>query len=736
MPVRVLAKSTAGVINTSDLALLAQTDYVAGLPVQDWTHPDNKKSSLTSIGEIPTLAKVIGSREDFEYQFPAAPEFFVGRRDILSRVKNIVSRRVERGEVIVLNAQSGWGKSSLALRIAKEVEREGGTAVVFDTRTASSPLYVTAALREVIVAAATSGKLMLPTDASFASLQSTLRTLQSSIWPSNSLLLLFFDQFENVFRDARLTREFRDLALAVRNIEVPLILGFSWKTDLVALAETYPYELRDEIRSISTLIRVEPFGPKDVDILLGRLAKAAGTKLSFDLKQRIREYSQGLPWLLKKLASHILNQLRAGTTEETLLSQSLNIQGLFQQDVGILEPTVAEALRIIAREAPVLVSDIVERVNGDIVQSLVNQRLVVQVGERIDVYWDIFREFLLTGKVAVEDTYILRQRPQSTAALLQYLIAIGREVTANDAASGIDTSVNVVFNSARDLRQLGILVPKSGSLLLAEQFRTIPPTEDMLRERVAKALRQHTVYGRAQKLLANSASVELSLDKLTTELPSMFPAMEAATHTWRIYAQAFALWFDYAGLMSMRGQVLCAPTVSSRICLLDMQTRGRRTKTFPQGRPELALKYLLSKMDGSRFDGTTSAAEKAQNDWECLSILDDTGKVIDQVVANSLLGGGNKQQILHELMKNIPGAIDAFNLLSTNQNAHPSDVGKILKEAYGLPWARTTTNTAGAKFRKWASHAGIDVSKAHRLLKKGRKERIGYRVGFELQDKY
>ena len=80
------------------------------------------------------VTEVTGSHSDFEYQLPASPQYFVGRTAAISSIQAMMG---ERSRVLVINAKSGWGKSSLALR-AKELTRQrGGHAVVFDTRTAS-----------------------------------------------------------------------------------------------------------------------------------------------------------------------------------------------------------------------------------------------------------------------------------------------------------------------------------------------------------------------------------------------------------------------------------------------------------------------------------------------------------------------------------------------------------------------------------------------------------------------
>lgn len=713
LPVKIIFRSGGAPLDVESINLLSSSDYGGGLPVQDCELASKVVPSAVIL-EAPALVTVVGSREDFEYQFPAAPEFFVGRKDILQRIKKASEDAGLTGSVVVLNAQSGWGKSSLALRLANQAEKSGGAAVVFDTRTATTPSYVAAALRRALTEAESKGNIVLPAESSFASLQSAISTIRLSEWRSPAPLAIFFDQFENVFRDPRLTQEFRDLALAVRELPVPILLGFSWKTDLVGLTESYPYRLRDEIRGVANVISVEPFGPKDVGTLLARLAKAAQTSLSADLKQRLREYSQGLPWLLKKLASHILKQLQAGTTEEILLSESLNIEGLFEQDLAGLQSTEIDALKTIAREAPVLVSDIVERVSPDIIQSLVDQRLIVRVGERVDVYWDIFREFLISGKVAVEDTYILRMRPPSTSKLLQYLVSKGGEVTAAEAAQHLSMSLHVVFNTSRELRQLGILVPKSGSMLLAEQFRSGVIAEADLRARVAKALKRHTVFTKIQEMIGVAPLPEISIDSLAKEMPALFPALEATHNTWRIYALSFISWLDYSGLMQLRGQFIGPSKVTPTVNILGKVEPGRRTRTFPQCSPKPALEYLSCQVTSSTSVLRSSVEQKAQNDLILLGLLGVKNEVVNPVLGGRLLKPESMQEALIEALHTVPGGTAAISLVKSNPSADGMSVGEILRDAYGARWADSTKRATGTKFRAWLAHAGLPVVKARK----------------------
>lgn len=694
-----------------DLELFGLSSFAGSLPVIDLASAGGTNLPAPKL-ESPTLVSVIGSTADFEYQFPAAPKFFVGRKRIIAELGDRLSKPVEKGSVVVLNAQSGWGKSSLALKIAAQAEDSCGSASVFDARTASGSQYVAASIQAAMAKAEANGIVTLPVNASFGSLKSAIATIQSATWhrPIRPLVI-FYDQFENVFREERITQEFRDLALMVREAKAPLTIGFSWKTDLVALTENYPYRLRDEIRGVATVINIDPFGPQDVGVVLNRLAKQSSTKLSLELRERMREYSQGLPWLLKKLASHILVQLKAGTTQEALLEESLNIEGLFAQDLAQLQPAEVEALKLVAREAPVAVADLVERVDPTVIQTLVDQRLLVRVGEKLDTYWDTFREFLVTGKVAVEDTFILRQRPRSTTKVLAEVIAAGGERSSADVAAKLATSVNVVFNAARELRQLGILAPKPGMLILADSLRSSGLVESSLQARVAKSLRRHRVYNTVQELIDLSTSGKITIDELTDALPSAYPAVSAKRFTWAIYAVAFAHWLEYGGLITLVGLTISrASGAASKVRLLGLSTRKGRTKTFPQGRPGQIFPYLRQLLGLDAEVTQPKAAEfKILSDLTVLGVIDEAVKIRDVQAAHLLVDPVHGQARLLDLLLTIPGGLAAIKALREDPTSSPLAVGGLIRDAYGQFWADTTTKMAGSKFRAWASAAGVAI---------------------------
>jgi len=487
------------------------------------------------------------------------------------------------------------GEKQSCLKLADMVVALGGYAVVLDSRTATNARYIIEAVRRAATDGVERGILELSEDASWATLNSALRTIARATWAdSEHPLLIFFDQFENIFRDPELTRSFRDLAAGVRELSVPLIIGFAWKTDLVGWTESHPFQHRNEIRNMSALFTIEPFGPSEVSTLLSRLEKRVGTRLAPELKSRLREYSQGLPWLLKKLADHIFRELSNGATQELLLSEALNIQGLFEADLAGLSPLEHDVLSHIARYAPVPAVEVTERYLPEIVQSLVDQRLVVQVGASLDTYWDTFRDFLTTGRVPVEDSYILRQMPRGVTRLLPLVIDAGGNAAVRDLARSLETSDTAIFNLSRDLRLLGVTAYESNQVKLVDEIMQSSDRERELRRRVALALRRHRAFSTFTALNERYAG-RVSAAAYSRELPKVFPAVAASEHTWSTYARVLLSWLTYASLVVQLGNDFSLASEgheNNTIRLLDVRSPLRVRLGIPQEPSRHALELI------------------------------------------------------------------------------------------------------------------------------------------------
>ncbi|MFD7742402.1 restriction endonuclease [Streptomyces sp. MJM8645] len=703
------------------VSLLKGDSYAAGLPIN--TLPDLDRSVSPEDredGSPVTIVRVRGSSADFEYQLPASPEYFVGRGSTVQDLQAFVR---QRGGTLVLNAQSGWGKSSLALQLQRIVEDRQGYSIVVDSRTATNPRFVSEVLREAAHEAQERGLVELPEDSSWASLASSIWTLRRSSWTADGRpIMVFFDQFENVFQDENITREFRDLALMVPDSQIPLMVGFAWKTDLVAWTESHPYRLRDEIRSNSTFISVGPMGAREVDTLLRRLEKRLGTGLSRDLRQRIREYSQGLPWLFKKLSVHIIRELETHQkSQEQLVSEALNVQSLFDSDLAGLSPMETDALRHIARFAPVPAVDVIEKYNGAAIQSLLDSRLVVAVAEKLDTYWDTFRDFLNTGRVPIEDSYIVRQTPRAVAELIFAVLELGGDVTVADLAVQLNVSTKVIYNRSREPRLFGITAYEPNRVKILDDVMNADSIDLEIRRRVAAALRRNRAYSSFVGLSERDGN-GVAVGAYARELTNAFPAVAAQAQSWLGYARCFALWFDYAGLSIFEDDRLYLPPDGHvpNGSLRAQQSPRRQGSAFVLRTPKPAFELLaeLANSPIALSDASSwgRAKRNAMRELTMLRIASEGNGTLH--ISSNIIGADGKINpgSIVNALGSIPGGSAALDLLRRDPGVSNHDLGLLMCAGNDAEWGEATIFKAGKDFRGWVKRAGVDVVRARPVV--------------------
>ncbi|GAH42992.1 unnamed protein product, partial [marine sediment metagenome] len=228
----------------------------------------------------------------FEYQFPASPEYFVGRKHFLEKVDSYVRKVINKetsSRSILFEANSGWGKSSVVLACLARLREKEHFSVAIDSRSASSSQFI---LRAVDYALKKFGdfdcliseEYRSKTITGFEGAVETLLLIGQELKRHNKVMFIFLDQFENLFFLHDALKRVRDLFFKVQDAQTNVILGFSWKTDLVGLTSEFPYRIRDDIADSSERIPLDTFSNVETNALLDRLSQEIQATLRKDLK--------------------------------------------------------------------------------------------------------------------------------------------------------------------------------------------------------------------------------------------------------------------------------------------------------------------------------------------------------------------------------------------------------------------------------------------------------------------
>jgi hypothetical protein len=511
--------------------------------------------------KIEAISEVQESENWYDY-LPASSDnnHFVGRDEIrtqiLSFFKEVKTNKTPK-RIFYLNGKSGWGKSSLVLEIKNRCRnkhyRKQFYTLAIDTRSAISDNFVALSLKKLITNSIkdkfiekdiffdeisfTSNTDMLSSE----SMQKFLKKLKDE----NKYLVLIFDQFEDVFRKKDYFKTFYKFLTDVTDKKPNIIVGFSWKTDFFIQSGDPSYHIWQQAKEQAREFTISEFGEKEIDGVIRQLEGSVG-ELSKSIKNRIIESSQGLPWLTKKLCIHIFDQIQSGLAKENLVESNLNILDLFQKDQERLDNNELKALRLIAKRAHESnffdESEVGDLINGETISSLLHKRLIIRSGANYNIYWDIYRDYLVTGEIPIiGESYLLRQGVNLCLEVF-LLFESGKKETIDSLLLkhtkeiGLETLNNILI----ELRNLGMVQKEDESYYVTKNIEI--SREGFINYTTLK-FQNYTPYLSLKKANLN----KISKNDVIPILKEIFK-QEYQDNTWDAYAKNLINWFLISNL--------------------------------------------------------------------------------------------------------------------------------------------------------------------------------------------
>lgn len=285
----------------------------------------------------------------------------------------------------------------------------------------------------------------------------------------------------------------------------------------------------------------------EINGVINQLEKSIGKPIDLELKRRLIESSQGFPWLIKKLCIHTYKQITSGKTIESLVEQELNCKALFEDDLEGLLPKQIESLNYIAKRSYdgdfFDATEIDEKIDEHVLTTLIDNRLVVKLGTKYNVYWDIFRDYLVTKEVPpIGESYILRQ--YVSVCVDVYKLFDNIEKLNLDELKELHPThpgTRTLDNILRELRSVG-LIRKVGDYFHRSHLN-IPATEDGFRDYMSEKFTKYTPY---QKLLTLGDNISES--EIVSTLKDIFRGTSFSEKTWSIYSKYLVSWFKFTDL--------------------------------------------------------------------------------------------------------------------------------------------------------------------------------------------
>jgi len=719
------------VYNAQTGELITDTEFIQKLKLTDtslrdfnWiTTPLGSSEAGESIAYVSETVVDVATGDSWADYRPARPQDFVGRHDLQNTMRDFfqdVRNRSTNTRIFSISGPSGWGKSSLIAKLRNrcnnKVNRKKLYMAAFDMRAAKSPNYVSAALLRSFSLAIQRNFILPPvmplqagaptTPLESESLQDCLQQLKAK----DKVLILVFDQFEEVLTKPELKQLFdrlRLLALSVDAQKENLVLGFAWKSDAFLPQDHPAYYLWHQLKDRRLDLDVPRFGSKDVSQALTHFQTELEQRLNPVLRSQLVQHCQGFPWLLKKLCIHVFNLVRSGLTQQQVLERGLDVRGLFEADLTRLSAKETLCLKEIARLAPVGWVQIVDQFGNDIYTSLLDKRLIIRSGDRLNAYWDIFRDYLRTDEIPHVPVSFLPGTEIRTLVRAAVITIAHRPagVTVEELSKLLVINNRSAGNVVRDLQMFGLVERNDDRIVSTIDIKEERDATAEIGRVIASALNNHifTILLR-RDIAKGSAITEQDLLNLFNEA---FRYASLRDVTKRMYTRRLAKYLTATRFLE-RGHSVWT-LIDELTGQLILMPRVRGAGEFLGDAPPERVLEVMQKLSKSPVPRAVLNKSRLRNATACAITL-GLASTHDGIVYR-LEYTEDVEASLVRAVTNTRSFKMVLRLIRKSPNISATEIGRALSEHLNLLWSEASNLRRGNALRKWVRWSQGQTSK-------------------------
>jgi Holliday junction resolvase-like predicted endonuclease len=693
---RVTSPGIAARINETD-STLAGLSWLLETPEDTRADGDNIiQKEFQSIVQVP----IADHWADYR---PARPQDFVGRDELLHTVFEFfesVRQRTIRTRILAIKAPSGWGKSSFVLKVANTAKNARNRKKCFvyavDSRAATSKRFGELALAFAITAALKEGFITSSKPLGFGSTTNpfgdpSIKDVLAELFMEGKVLCLIFDQFEELLYKSELESvfdEIKALCNSVDEAQENVVIGFSWKTDGTIPTEHGAYHLWHNLADRRREVELAPFSAREVSGALTRFSKELGQRLAPQLKRLLEDHCQGYPWLLKKLCIHILDLVRSGSDQNDILVRSLSIHDLFKKDIERLAADEYACIKEIAASAPAEFFRVVEAYGDGIVNQLLDKRLIVRSGPRLSIYWDIFKDYLLTERVPYIPISYVPQTPFTTYVTgLKYLLkhhATSYDAFANELGIVKATAENVV----RDL----VMIGHAAANRRTETMKLETETDEEASRVLLNFCMTHVLY---RELLKEKGDGGLfSEEEMTVIARRVLRLPSGSDFLVEEYRRRLQKWFLSVGLMTTESDRIKLQARISHAGLLQSAPAAKRRSVQGEFLGEAPPHRALDALHSVLASPMSRKELEQKHGRNTISVLIGLGIVNSLgVLCDSKVHPEDAESHLRNMAKAQPTILFVIDALTNDPALKPERIGQLVAVEFGHP----TWSVASAK---------------------------------------
>jgi hypothetical protein len=351
-----------------------------------------------------------------------------------------------------------------------------------------------------------------------------------------------------------------------------------------------------------------------------------------------------------------------------------------------------------------------EASDQDVLRALLDKRLVVRSGDRLNLYWDIFREFVLTKKVpSIPLTYLPAYPSLKTTLMVAQKLDSAVPHSYVDLSKITNLKENSVANVVRDLIMFGVATGGQSQVKLDE--RMIDSSPEQVLQKLRHVLKHHALTINLSRFEEDTWITEAVIIDLLKEIN---PAAQHRERTWKTYADRMGQWLFATGyIVPYKGgwKVEDQGSVNTEFTKFSIgyyKQEGIFLGSTSPARTVEALEWLMSYPPQSWSEFGAAGYRNAATALRNLRVITNAdGKYS---LTKSYQRKKTSVEIVWDSASKEVVLLKVVEYLRDHPSASGDTVGRFVNEEYGRNWSPASKRRVGNSLRKWAQWVmlGID----------------------------
>lgn len=518
-------------------------------------------------------------------------------------------------------------------------------------------------------------------------------------------IILIFDQFEEIFYKEELFGLFenmRKISNTVDSIKENLIIGYAWKTDFSIASDHPAYYLWSNLKDRRKEFDLLQFSDSEIKGAIKIFGKELGEKINPILARYLLRQCQGYPWLLKKLCIHVYNVVKEGKKQEDAIEQTLNIGSLFESECAELTSQEYGCIKQIAKESPADYFKIIDTFGQDTLQTLINRRTVIKRATKLTLYWDIFRDYVISGKLPeVNIDYIPQVQFSTFLKIISALIENNGKITINILSQNTLLGKSTIDNILIDLVMFGIVYRDRNEITLKENNYS-----DTMKK-IQLFFKRHIVWLSIQKQFGDKFSVS----DYNTIFASLYSTNQISDKTKKIYSARLIGWLLDLKLILIENSMY---KINYKVDILDIDwteyKKNRKVNKSRRGRkhnnsdvywPQVSPKKI------KQFYSDYSEKNQTATEW----ITNGNKKVLEDLISLNAASVSEHDELeihcscreLFQIIKTKKNIQFAIKQLENEPKLSAKDLAMRINQTFNKSWSEGTKRVTGGMIYRWGT---------------------------------